>query len=421
MALFLLDCDSVTSAAGNFDSVANELKNVQSTVSSYDTSCEDGFDFASAKSVIASNLEACATKVQNSSKLVNTVVSSHTSLQGKLIYGKKEEEEKKKTSTGGSSSGGGSYSGGGGGYSGGGGGYSGGGGGSYTPVAVAAPAAPQLRKVIEDIKEIKTEVKEVECINFDKTKLSKEAQELFEDEKELKYNSDGYAMYGNRYIISCDESFGEVGDRITFVREDGTKVDCIIGQVTKDAKDKNKVSFFVDEKVWKKDNATNITVGLAGGIAKTINIGKLRSTNKSIQSAMDWALKVANDNSHGYSQQTRWGNPNYDCSSLVISAYEAAGVPVKEAGASYTGNMRSAFTKVGFECYDFGKVQLQPGDVLLRDGHTEMYVGDGKNVGAHSNYDGSNGDSSGREISVSSTGKNWTWILRYKGNNTVKV
>lgn len=420
MALFLLDCDSVTSGASSLDAIAKELSNVESSVSGYDTSCEDGFDFASAKSIIASNLEACSTKVQNSSKLVNSVVTSHISLQNKLIYGKKEEEQKKaqeSTSTGGGTSGGGGgyYSGGGGGY------FGGGGGGGYVTAAATTTAGATQLRLIDTVKEIKTEVKEVECIPYDKTKLTKEAQELFDDEK-FKYNSDGYAMLDNRYIISCDESFGEVGDRITFVREDGTKVDCIIGQITKDAKDKNKVSFFGDEKTWKKDNANNITLGLAGGISKIVNIGKLRSFNKSIQSAMDWAINIANDNSHGYSQQTRWGNPNYDCSSLVISAYEAAGVPVKAVGASYTGNMRAAFTKVGFECYDFGKVQLQPGDVLLRNGHTEMYVGDGKNVGAHSNYDCSNGDSSGNEISVSNTGNNWTWVLRYKGNDkTVSV
>ena len=45
---------------------------------------------------------------------------------------------------------------------------------------------------------------------------------------------------------------------------------------------------------------------------------------------------------------------------------------------------------------------LLPGDVLLSErDHTEMYIGDGKNVGAHSDYDGYNGDSSGNEINVS--------------------
>ena len=65
-----------------------------------------------------------------------------------------------------------------------------------------------------------------------------------------------------------------------------------------------------------------------------------------IESACTWAVGIANDNSHGYDQIHRQG-PDYDCSSLVINAYEQAGVKVKEAGATYTGNMRAAFVKCG--------------------------------------------------------------------------
>ena len=144
------------------------------------------------------------------------------------------------------------------------------------------------------------------------------------------------------------------------------------------------------------------------------------STNQTIQSAIDWAVKTAADDSHGYSQQTRWGNPNYDCSSLVISAYENAGVPVKSAGASYTGNMKNAFIKAGFQWIPgTPKTEdLLPGDVLLSENdHTEMYIGNGQNVAAHGNKDKKDGDSSGKEINVSATPKRqWDGVLRYTGN-----
>lgn len=42
-----------------------------------------------------------------------------------------------------------------------------------------------------------------------------------------------------------------------------------------------------------------------------------------VASAVNWAKDIANNNIHGYSQTTRWG-PSYDCSSLVISAYQHA-------------------------------------------------------------------------------------------------
>ena len=37
--------------------------------------------------------------------------------------------------------------------------------------------------------------------------------------------------------------------------------------------------------------------------------------------AVQWVIGVAEDNSHGYDQSSRWG-PDYDCSSFVISAFK---------------------------------------------------------------------------------------------------
>ena len=62
-----------------------------------------------------------------------------------------------------------------------------------------------------------------------------------------------------------------------------------------------------------------------------------RAASSVVESAISWAVSIANDNSHGYSQINRWG-PDYDCSSLVISAFRNAGVDV--GAATYTGNMR---------------------------------------------------------------------------------
>ena len=100
---------------------------------------------------------------------------------------------------------------------------------------------------------------------------------------------------------------------------------------------------------------------------------------KVIDRAVDIALKIANDDSHGYSQTNRWGNPDYDCSSFVITCWQDAGVPVKTNGATYTGNMLNAFLKSGFKIVDSDK--LQKGDVLLNVlHHTAMYIGNNKIV-----------------------------------------
>ena len=42
------------------------------------------------------------------------------------------------------------------------------------------------------------------------------------------------------------------------------------------------------------------------------------------EKAVTWAIEIANDPAHGYDQDNRWG-PDYDCSSLVISAWQQAG------------------------------------------------------------------------------------------------
>ena len=138
-----------------------------------------------------------------------------------------------------------------------------------------------------------------------------------------------------------------------------------------------------------------------------------------IEKALKWAKDTAKDNTHGYSQANRWG-PDYDCSSFIISAYEQAGLKLKEAGASYTGNMRDAFEKCGFGAYPRQPVsRLEPGDVLLNEKHhAVMYIGNGKVVAARSS-DGfpQSGDQSSREICIQDyydwPDGGWDCVLRY--------
>jgi hypothetical protein len=115
------------------------------------------------------------------------------------------------------------------------------------------------------------------------------------------------------------------------------------------------------------------------------------AANNKLRSAVVWAITTANDNSHGYSQKNRNGNPDYDCSSFVIAAMKQAGINV--GNATYTGNMRSEFTKHDFIWIDWkdAKSSLQYGDVLFKKGHTELYIGDNKRIGAHTDTDGKAG------------------------------
>lgn len=150
-----------------------------------------------------------------------------------------------------------------------------------------------------------------------------------------------------------------------------------------------------------------------------------------IESAIQFMEDTARDNSHGYCQTHRWGaDGDYDCSALVITAWERAGVKVKSAGATYTGNMYSVFTKKGFKDVTSSVnlatgAGLRRGDVLLNvRHHTAMYCGNGKEVEASINEKGTAtggkpGDQTGREILIRSyRNYPWTNVLRYVGDDS---
>lgn len=146
-----------------------------------------------------------------------------------------------------------------------------------------------------------------------------------------------------------------------------------------------------------------------------------------IDRAVNWAVGIANSSAHGYDRTNRWG-PDYDCSALVISAYEKAGVPVRsKGGAQSTHNMYNVFTKYGFKnvtssvSRSTGK-GTKKGDILLKVGHTAMVIeDDGRIVHAVGNEKGTGtggktGDQTGNEIKVASYYNSpWTYVLRYMG------
>lgn len=139
-----------------------------------------------------------------------------------------------------------------------------------------------------------------------------------------------------------------------------------------------------------------------------------------IETAVQWCIDIANDNTHGYDQQYREG-PNYDCSSLVCSGLNHAGFDV---GLPGTSEMVGVLTGVGFSYHaGWGNTadNLIRGDILITPGqHTEFYIGGGQNVGAHSNefggiVGGRSGDQTGNEISVTAYySLPWAGVLRYE-------
>lgn len=98
------------------------------------------------------------------------------------------------------------------------------------------------------------------------------------------------------------------------------------------------------------------------------------NANKMMQMLVE-ALRIADDDRYTYSQSNRYGEFQYDCSSFVARLYKQyfnIDTP-NNTGAYGSANLIGSPTSV----------QLQPGDVLWREGHVEIYIGNNQRVGAH--------------------------------------
>lgn len=157
------------------------------------------------------------------------------------------------------------------------------------------------------------------------------------------------------------------------------------------------------------------------------------SSGNSGDQIASWAEKIAADDSHGYSQKNRHGDPDYDCSSLVYYAVtKGAGIQLSINYPFSTSNEKDILQAAGFtgNAWDGKDTSvLQRGDIVWEDGHTEIYSGDGKFTGAHMNEkngtglppepESTPGDQTGHEISTENIiPPKMTYYLRSPGKST---
>lgn len=141
-----------------------------------------------------------------------------------------------------------------------------------------------------------------------------------------------------------------------------------------------------------------------------------------VEAMLAWAVEIAEDDTHGYSQSNRYG-PDYDCTSFVCTALMEGGFAL-ERYLSPRGMVRE-LPALGFAVYRKGETEPRRGDILVELGvHAEICLGDGACVAAHQNYGHSRtGDRSGREIECRSPEGNkcyfcqkaqYDYIIRYE-------
>lgn len=134
----------------------------------------------------------------------------------------------------------------------------------------------------------------------------------------------------------------------------------------------------------------------------------------------DYMIAIANDNSHGYSQIHRGGNPDFDCSSLVAHALAKAGFNVNVN--STTRNIYEQLKRCGFTSCNS---PFRKGDIHLAVGKHVCVSTDSEHI-VHASIDengttkGSKaGDQTGKEICIRkyyTPSYGWSYHLRYNEN-----
>lgn len=186
----------------------------------------------------------------------------------------------------------------------------------------------------------------------------------------------------------------------------------------------------------KAESFEDLRISLVRELMKATKNSK--SSNAKVLQAVQWAINIASDDSHGYDQGSRYGNPDYDCSSFVSAAFHNNGFPSISLSLT-TRTMEAAFVNAGFEKINISDIKsvddLKKGDILLSNTsafqHTAIYTGDGKVVEASANEKGGikggqPGDQTGQEIwnhDVSFDGyiKTFEMVLRLPGTDGAAV
>lgn len=148
------------------------------------------------------------------------------------------------------------------------------------------------------------------------------------------------------------------------------------------------------EAYWKEDE----------NIAQDINTPLTGDKKEKMEKLIAEATKIANDVNYKYytySQANRMGKYSYDCSSFCARLYKEF----------FDINIPSTTSVYGSKGYKglVGSVELQPGDILWRSGHVELYIGNNKRAGAHMHYASHPKD----DISIKSGTEGFTKVYRF--------
>lgn len=124
--------------------------------------------------------------------------------------------------------------------------------------------------------------------------------------------------------------------------------------------------------------APTAPTGASSGIQAAIDFGLSQLGAPYVGGASPFRFgKPGDGNTYQMQGQKAYVSPRgvvgYDCSGLMVTMLKKAGIDLSRFGSSRA--MKSGLPQVP-------KDQLQPGDLLVKNGHVAMYIGDGKMIEA---------------------------------------
>lgn len=293
MNKFVLDCENVSQIGDSILNIESQMTEMQSVVTSYDVSDNEGFNFVGAISTIAINIKSAAQKMRNTSKLFNQVIETHSTLQNSMKFeistssNETDTEVVHNVEKGDTLS---SIS------------------RKYGTTVSAIASANAIKdvnlihagdslkiplsksqdgNVIKDNESVQNVVNENDS-NLKEQKVvevpsglgkvhtymgwqlitdKSSPQYKLREAAGMNFDSEGFGKIGDRYVVATTTTFGNVGDYVDFERSDGSVLKCVIGDL-KNQSDRNCnvwghengqniVEFVVDKNSWYGSNHSN--------------------------------------------------------------------------------------------------------------------------------------------------------------------
>ena len=333
---FLLDTDSVSSAADGIGTISSGISDVASKVSGYAVEDTDGFNFSGAKRQLASCINTCAERVKNTGAIMNNVISTHTELQNSLTlenYLNPKTEEDKKSDDAGRGPGGpttrrhkthGGSS-----------GLTGG-------TIIESPIIDQEqedKKYFEELKKIigknkEFSAKKLAYANIVAGSLSSVSKKVLGT---IDTNTDGYVRIASRYVIACPAAIGLVGEVLRFKSSDGKIVECVVGVNTVTKENNDKVFLLIGDNGKVKPSVFNEI--LEDDKTEIINIGTYDDKNIENKTNIDFVTNSDNANSTTGTDTNTENNTNTDVKTDTATSTETnTNADVKTDTATSTEN-----------------------------------------------------------------------------------